>query len=990
MALENEAPKSKPMLNLSRRAKQPARKKRSKTPKKSARFPSPTDLASLPIPSFGRDPEIDRLEKEFFKDFDSDDEANAEPQKPKAALASKLPAPDFVSCLDSDTDGDEEEDDLLAPPIFAKKSVPAPLSKLASFATGAQRPRSPARLCENDLPVEDGQDGDDGMAAPWSASSEKSSRGNSRDVNSSQLLQCIDRCFRDREVDLSTVTLNTMSLAVERELSITLKPEQRNIVRERVMSLVDVKVKEKHIDQPSQAVLEPAVDDVLGRFSDQGKCTIKEVMVALQSQFGVNFTEETKIVVRKRLIYTLNNPPLPAISAGVAEEKAEPNRKQEKLALLQKPATSVEPVTQQLHDQLTTAATNKRKDSSTTAAPDGDKKQWKSAVEYAKVAEPNPNDPTPAHLSKKPKGRKPESNVDLPSPTAKCVAVSPKAAAPSRNKRSRKSRPAVNTSTIPASNSDIPPAKAPRKTAPARGTKRARGSCPLCLNCPCTNDMTDCNAFDSMDTVQSEAAQEKNLIKRLQKLEKTAERYEEQTDAVRRKLKKHRRDMWRKHEALAQVDNSTSWPEESRFLPDMKELDSRLDGRATKARVSAAAVRNVQSKMFSFAPTFQPTLTQMFGGGKKDTDSTEDTNLQTVEGANLETIEEEPDGEQVVDLDVEVVLNAEETSILASDEEDDVGSEGVEVDVHRVEWKDGVENSGQASPIVSGPSIWRSLMTGDLECTWDRLFAEDLDDESVGIDHLLGMLDDPKNVETASKSPTVQAANSVEMEMLSQRGQLLAEEILGQIDSDEEKVEMLEATCPNWKENIIFALFQQESEDVHEALERVKRSKEKLLRVKQEILKKVQQQEAVLNVFADALRTSLSRAQGSIDEDGNEGFFPTQAPESPLGNVFDGKGTPFASPTHIPRLRRSSHDCRRSSHDCTVATNGEDDFADFTPEDDMSQDPPGRAACREEQETHPSSPSFSPSTPLKCGRESVANTPHSAAPGDTIIASIAS
>jgi hypothetical protein len=81
-------------------------------------------------------------------------------------------------------------------------------------------------------------------------------------------------------------------------------------------------------------------------------------------------------------------------------------------------------------------------------------------------------------------------------------------------------------------------------------------------------------------------------------------------------------------------------------------------------------------------------------------------------------------------------------------------------------------------------------MTGDLECTWDRVLAEDLDDESVGIGHLLGMLEDPKNVKTASKSPAIQAASPVEMEMLSQRGQL-AEEILGQIDSDKEKFEML-------------------------------------------------------------------------------------------------------------------------------------------------------------------------------------------------------
>jgi hypothetical protein len=1007
MALENEAPQSKPLLNLSRRAKRPVRKKRSSSsskPSTKSRFPSPNHLASLPIPSFTQDPELDRLEKEFFKDSDSDNEVDAEPKKPKAAatFVSKLPAPDFVSCLDSD--GDDDEDDLWAPSIFAKKAVPVPSTKLPSDGTatvaGVELPRSastvptvssPARPYEND-DLDDGQD--DGILAPWSASLEKETNDSSRDVDSSQLLKCVDRAFRKE--DIATVSMNKISSAVEQELSIKLQPEQRKIVRARLMSLIDSPIKEKSSEQPIRAVLEPAVDAVLSGFSDKGKCTIKEVMMALQSQFGVIFTEETKIVVRKRLIYTLNNPSPPATDTRVVGNKTEPlaslepNRQQ-----VAKPVTSVGPVAHQLGDHSTTKITKKGQGASSLPGTDKSKNPSKSVVEKAEDTEPKAT-----VANQKTKGRKPpkgvkdgpiddRSNTVLPSVDAKVsskkeTVVPAKAVAPERKKRDRS---AANTAIAPANNnSDIPPAKAPRKAAPTRAKKRARGSCPLCSNCPCTNDTAECNAFDVMDTVQSDAAQEKNLMKRLLKLEKTAERYEDQTDAVRRKLKKHRRDMWRKHEAAIQVDN-TGRPEQSRFLPDVNELNKRLDGRGAKARVSTAAVQNVQSKMFSFAQTFQPTLTQMFGGGKKDaeTETTEDANQDAFESTNLETIAEEPDGEQIVDSDVEsaskisLVMDAEEASLLASDEEDDAGSEGVEVDAHRIEWKDGVEKSGQASPVASGPSIWRSLMTGGVECTWDRLFDEDdLDDESAGINHLLGMLDDPKNVESVVESQTVQAASPVEMEMLSQRGQLLAEEILSRIELDKDKVEMLEATCPAWKENIIFTLFQQESEDVHEALERVKRSKAKLVRAKQEIMASAQRQEAVLDVFEDALRASLSRVQGSSedDADGNEGFFPTQVQESPRGTIFDGEENQDSSPTRTPNLRRES---------TVVLTNVEEDFADFTPDDDTAQEPLGTAGGIE-QETNPSSPPFDPSTPLNCGRKSL----DSVASGDTIIASMAS
>ena len=91
---------------------------------------------------------------------------------------------------------------------------------------------------------------------------------------------------------------------------------------------------------------------------------------------------------------------------------------------------------------------------------------------------------------------------------------------------------------------------AAKQSRPRKRTRKAQ-VCALCKTCPCQRTH-DTNKADNIATLEittfsrSDGAIEKTLIRRLQKLEKSTESSEEQTEIVRRRLKKHRRDVWKR------------------------------------------------------------------------------------------------------------------------------------------------------------------------------------------------------------------------------------------------------------------------------------------------------------------------------------------------------------------------------------------------------------------------------------------------------------
>jgi hypothetical protein len=148
--------------------------------------------------------------------------------------------------------------------------------------------------------------------------------------------------------------------------------------------------------------------------------------------------------------------------------------------------------------------------------------------------------------------------------------------------------------------------------------------------------------------------------------------------------------------------------------------------------------------------------------------------------------------------------------------------------------------------------------------------------DDAGVDNLLGLLG-----EAVATSPGSKSAVDLSQSSLSVRGQLLADEVMEGVTDDAEMLAALERACPNWRENVSFAMMQQSRDDVSDALENVRKSREKLLRGKAEIMRAIEREHAALDLFEDALEKSLTRFTDSGDDESvQEGFF-SQLPGSP-------------------------------------------------------------------------------------------------------------
>ena len=127
---------------------------------------------------------------------------------------------------------------------------------------------------------------------------------------------------------------------------------------------------------------------------------------------------------------------------------------------------------------------------------------------------------------------------------------------------------------------------------PKRGRKRGRGLCALCTTCPCRkpggHDTTETLGIQSFS--RNDGAMEKALIRRLKKIEKSLESLQDQQETIKRKLKKHRRDILRKRMKTAPENKVGSY-----FLPDAEELES---SEPKPFKAVDAWVLHAQRKMF--------------------------------------------------------------------------------------------------------------------------------------------------------------------------------------------------------------------------------------------------------------------------------------------------------------------------------------------------------------------------------------------------------
>ena len=378
------------------------------------------------------------------------------------------------------------------------------------------------------------------------------------------------------------------------------------------------------------------------------------------------------------------------------------------------------------------------------------------------------------------------------------------------------------------------PQKRTKSDSPAKKARKPptkRKSCSLCLKCPCNDTSRNSVGTTTAGLAQTDVAIEKALIRRLAKLETVADQYEEQTEAVRRKLKKHRRDVWKKREDLLrragdQIANKRS---ATYFLPDVDELDDQFSKRKRVKRGAESAAKAKARLMNSKRPEpKQRTLTQM----ANQTENDEIVDPIVPDADTCETIEDP------------VLSDIDESSC----DEDEAAFTNVDIAVRRV------------CPTEHGNgSLWDGVQSGNFQSDFDKLFDEQVvSDESDGVEQLLElMMPSPKKKAPSTANCDESPSN------LSSRGKRLMEEVTENTLADTTNLHAIEELCPQWKENVVFAMAQRESTDITDAMRNVQEEKHRLIDLREKFLQAIEKRVTTLDFYEKTLEVSASRMGGS-------------------------------------------------------------------------------------------------------------------------------
>ena len=417
----------------------------------------------------------------------------------------------------------------------------------------------------------------------------------------------------------------------------------------------------------------------------------------------------------------------------------------------------------------------------------------------------------------------------------------------------------------------VPPQRATRRNA-------RKGSCALCITCPCQNERTE--AVDSSPAFAlawNDKEIEKALIRRVKKLEKTCDKYEGDLDQVNRELKRRRKALMKQQEALVSQMRQQKIGD-SHFLPDANMWQHHLD-EMKQTRLQREVVQQAKSNLFSFHPNFQPTLTQMLGVRSNKTaneDKESDDKATAIEGDVIEASGEVENSYSIDDA--ESVVNHYGT----------IEDESVTCHVHRLKWNNQSDLPSTQSPLLSrtGQGIWGALKplqfsekcSDKYVCAWDQVFLEeDLAEE--GIEELLDLFEhevgNPQQSNCREPLRTLIENSLVDLSMLSQPSQQVAKSIESKIIADAEKHAMVEHVCPNWKENVRYALYQHDEVDIGSALEQIRQSRTRMDSRKEQIMAAWKRQQVVLDIYEMSLTESLKRLEEKkiVAPLASQGFF---------------------------------------------------------------------------------------------------------------------
>ncbi|GAX21426.1 hypothetical protein FisN_10Hu004 [Fistulifera solaris] len=818
---------------------------------------------SIPIPSF-------QAERENLKRiFDSEsDESPLLKKKSKKRKRSSVPIPSFSS---ADDDVFDDSDILDTKPIFAadtrkieqpkesfskenQKNVAANDLSVATPAIKTTASESPSNTTET-------KEGESAKSISVSASNVDSAcqtkentfdrdSGVNHDLLENDIMQLAVGIARN----LDPITFDFKQ--VQQDLQVQTGDAWKRVKLAKLRQFVLQQL------EPTEEALHAAIDTVF-LATDIESSTKKQFIAQVQKKFPIPFSQLCRTKITRRLTSLLNKETSPTVVAMANRDSIENS------SLMPPLADKIDSVVTVINDAALTdsAAPIDNTASNEMVDPTDDRKLLSALCCESTLNERGLRD-LPCDVPTLPD----KTNRDRDCNVATSV-VSETASSSSEDKmapaRARKARKTAKTE---AAEKDADFSRAAIQSPPEKNSRKRKTPCQLCVNCPCSLSIDQSKA--SLSEKHSDAAVERNLIKRLQKLEKIADYCEEQTDSVRRLLKKHRRDIWKKREA-SRV-NSKECANRPRFLPDAGELGEVMDSIKPRDPVGPERSRKAQVTVFARAPVVaQSTLTQLLGGVTK-----------TTKGREIESSLDDIADETEVDLkdedlptsDGEDEKDGASTKSFASEEE--AYRERDAIPYSRVECVNGREH--MRSPTKDGEaenSMWISMLTGKFsQCLTDLIDnSEDIDDCSK-LDDLFEMIDGSNDAQ--DEHSCVNHGDAVELSMLSQRGQNIAQSLIESTKKDTRRSSTLDRRCPQWKENILYALHQRNSDDIVAALEQLK-SEQSILNNRKALLSRaIDERTDLLNLYEKALKASLSRFSGGTDEvihQGRELFSPSKA-----------------------------------------------------------------------------------------------------------------
>ena len=177
------------------------------------------------------------------------------------------------------------------------------------------------------------------------------------------------------------------------------------------------------------------------------------------------------------------------------------------------------------------------------------------------------------------------------------------------------------------------------------------------------------------------------------------------------------------------------------------------------------------------------------------------------------------------------------------------------------------------------------MSSGRFRSAFDRLFDDPAQSENLALDDLIDIMDEDEgstSVESDEDSVVISQG------MLSQGGQDAAERVIREVKDDPERALQLDAACPNWEENVLFAMFQKDEASIREALRQVESHKAKLAERRRALMRAIAQRAAALDIFEKSLSESLGRLVETKNV-GSDGFMFSQLPPTTEKCISEGR-----------------------------------------------------------------------------------------------------